>query len=369
METEISRIVEVMKDALLHKLGDEVDLIFQYGSHLKGTAHKYSDIDISYAPVHESTRESITVMVGETMVDLYPMQWSHLERMAEFNDLSSMVLLESRIVYRRTPASAERFRALSARLLALLQPEAQPQMVRLAQEIFQNTGYAYYLLHQQAASGHWLGCVQQAQSILKTILHCLAVCNQACIDTRKMAQVMALPKLPVGFAETVERIAISLDPGELRAACDTLLHTTRDLLLAEQRQVLCQQASFPAVFNSGYPELQGDLQRVMLACERRDVLSLKTSLISLYLELSLGITRVLTGIEYSNFNALSEYEQDLVALGFPPLIPYLASGDFDQLHRQCVVFGEHLKRFLAERSVDLNAFDTLDELRTALAAR
>jgi hypothetical protein len=36
-------------------------------------------------------------------------------------------------------------------------------------------------------------------------LHCLAVCNQACIDTRKIGQVLALPKLPVSFAETVDR--------------------------------------------------------------------------------------------------------------------------------------------------------------------
>ncbi len=367
LETDIPLAIEVMKDALLHKLGDEVDLIFQYGSYLKGSAHRYSDVDLSYVPVHASTGESITVMVGETMIDLYPMHWSHLERMAEFNDISSMVLLENRILYQRTEASTERFRALSNRLRALLLPEAQPQMIRKAQEIFMNIGYAYYLLHQQAAKDQWLGCVQQAQTILRTILHCLAVCNQACIDTRKMAQVMALSKLPEGFAETVERITISTDAKQLLSACERLLQNTRALLLAEQRRVLRREATFPEVFNHGYPELMGDLQHVMLACERKDMSSLKTSLISLYLELSLGITRVLTGVEYSNFNALSDFEQDLVAFGFPPLLPYLASGDFEQLHPQCLAFGEHLEEFLAERSVEMNAYATLDELRSALA--
>jgi hypothetical protein len=32
MKDDFQLIVEVMKDALLRKLGDEVDLIFQYGS-------------------------------------------------------------------------------------------------------------------------------------------------------------------------------------------------------------------------------------------------------------------------------------------------------------------------------------------------
>ena len=114
-------IVAALKNALLRKLGAEVDLIFEYGSHLKGNTHRYSDLDISYVPVHEATWESITVMVGETLVDLYPIHWAHLERMADFRDLSSAVLLNNRIVYQRTEAVAERFRALSARLSALQQ--------------------------------------------------------------------------------------------------------------------------------------------------------------------------------------------------------------------------------------------------------
>ena len=363
---EISQIIEVLKDALLRKSGDEVDLIFQYGSHLKGTTHQYSDVDISYVPVHESTWESITVMVGETMVDLYPIHWSQLDQMAEFKDLSSKVLLESRIVYQRTEESAERFRGLAARLQILQKPEARPEMIRKAQEIFQETGYACYLLRQQAEAGQWLSCCQQAQNILRTVLHCLAVLNQSCIDTRKMTQVMALPMLPAGFTETVERITNSFDPDELVLACEKLLNTTRDLVLAEQRQVLCHETTFPEAFNNAYPELRGDLQHVMLACERMDMFSLKTSLISLYQELSRGITQVFAGIEYSDFNALSEYEQNLVALGFPALLPDLISGDFDRIHQQCLVFGEYLKKYLADQSVELNTYQTLNELRSAL---
>ena len=213
-EDEIPVVLEILKETLLQKLGTEVDLIFQYGSHLRGNAHKFSDVDLSFVPVHETTWENVTVLVGETLVDLYPMHWPHLERMANFDDRSSMVLLENRILYQRNAAAAERFRALSAQLFILLQPEARPDMIRKAQKTFQETAYPYYLLRLQAAAGHTLGCCQQAQSILQTVLHSLAVCNQACIDTRKMAQVMALPKLPADFARTVERISASFDPND-----------------------------------------------------------------------------------------------------------------------------------------------------------
>jgi hypothetical protein len=192
--------------ALLRDLGDEVDLIFRYGSQLKGTMHTYSDLDISYVPVHESTQHSITVMVDDMLCDLYPIRWSQLEKMANFENVSSTVLLKYEIVYQRSQAVAARFQALPAQLHALQQPAARPAMLRKALEIFQQTGYPYYRLRQQAATGHLLSCLQQTQTILSTVLHCLAVCNQACIDTRKIGQVLALPKLPVGFAETVNRV-------------------------------------------------------------------------------------------------------------------------------------------------------------------
>jgi len=55
MAIDIIRVTEVLKETILRDLGDEVDLIFRYGSYLKGTTHKYSDLDISYTPVHETT--------------------------------------------------------------------------------------------------------------------------------------------------------------------------------------------------------------------------------------------------------------------------------------------------------------------------
>jgi hypothetical protein len=287
--------------------------------------------------------------------------------MANFDNISCTVLLKSQIVYQRSEAVAERFLALPERLRALQQPEARPAMLRKAQEIFQGIGYQYYLLQQQAANGHRLSCLHHTRNILRTVLHCLMVCNQACIDTRKLDQVLALPKLPLGFAETVDQITQSTDPDELLAACETLLQTTRNLLLAEQQQIQRSETTFPAVFKAGYPELKGDLQHLMLACERQDRFNF--NLISLYHELMIHMARAFSGIEYSSFNSLAEYEQDLAALGFPDLLSYLLAGDLAGLQRQCQTFDERLQQFLSEHSVELNAFATLDELQRYLQVK
>jgi hypothetical protein len=367
MAIDIIRVTEVLKNAILRELGDEVDLIFRYGSQLTGTTHKYSDIDISYTPLHEATWNSITVVVEDTMIDFYPIHWSQLEQMANFDNISCTVLLENQVVYQRTKEVGERFRELPMRLHALQRSESRPIMLRKAQEIFQSIGYQYYLLKQQAKNGHLLSCLQLAQHILKTVTHCLMICNQACIDTRKLSQVLSLPKLPIGFAETVNWVINTSVPDDILKACEVLLNTTRELLLAEQRQVQRSAETFLKVFNSAYPELKGDLQHLMLACERQDMYNF--NLVSLYHELMIHIAQALTGIKYSNFNCIAEYEQNLETLGFPNLLPYVVAKDFDGLHRQCQLFDQHLQRFLIEYLVALNVFSTLDELQKNLEAR
>jgi hypothetical protein len=359
-------VVDTLQAALLRRMGDEVDLIFQYGSHLKGTAHEYSDVDISWVPIHATTWNAITVMVDDTLFDLYPIHWARLEQMAAYSDVSATVLLSSRIAYQRTDGAAERFRGLSAQLRDLLQPDARPEMVRRALEIFQGAGYDTYLLREQAANDHQTGCLKQAHAILRTVLHCLAVCNQQCIDTRKLAQVLALPKLPVDFAATVERVVAAMEPQDVVAAVETLLRTTRDLLLTEQRQCLGAAATYPDVFAAAYPELKRDLQAIMQACERQDMFALKGAVLSLQHEMARGVAQVATGFVSTGFNGLADYDQDLTALGFPALTPLLVAGDFAALHRQTLLFDQRLREFLAERAVKLNNFATLAELQQFL---
>jgi hypothetical protein len=352
---------------MLRRLGEEVDLIFQYGSQIKGTTHKFSDVDLSFVPVHDTTWENITVLVNDTLFDFYPMHWSHLERMAEFRDVSASVLLQNRVLYSRNEEAQRHFELLGERLRGLQQPGAKPQMVRLAMEIFQGIGYAFYLLQRQAEIRHQAGCLKQAHSILKTVLHCLAVCNQACIDTRKLDQVLALPRLPAAFAGSAQRVIVAIEPDELLAATGALLQTTREFLLAEQREALCAETDFPPAFDSGYPELKRDLQAVMLACEERDLFSLKGSLVSLLHEMSRGIASVNSGVSYSGFHGFSEYEQNLVDLGFPALLPFLESGDLGGLYQGCLAFDARLREFLIERNVALNNFATPDDLEKFLA--
>jgi predicted nucleotidyltransferase len=366
---DMQAILRTLTEALVERQRDEVDLVFQYGSYVRGTPHEYSDGDLSWVPAHPETWDSITVMVADRLYDLYAMHWSHLEAMAEFRDVSSSVLLHSRILYARDDAAAARFAALGDRLRALLTPEARPEMVRRASEILRSTGWDLTLLRLQAEAGHRAGSLRQALGIFRTVLHGLAVLNQAMIDTRKIEQVLALPKLPAGFAELAARAMATTDAAEALAVTEALLRATRELVLAEERVALRETTTYPEAFDSAYPELKRDLQGVMQASEQEDRLALKGSLLSLYHELSYAIARVTTGVALSELAVQADYEAGLTALGFPPLLDLMLEQDYAKLRGQCDAFDDRLRAFLAEHDVGLNAFADLDELRRFLDQR
>ena len=361
---DITSTINLMQAALLREMGDDVELIIRFGSHVRGNTHAYSDLDIAYVPREGAPYHAITVMVDETLVDLFPMSWSWLQRMATYDAIQCTVLTHSEIIYWRDESAVSRYWTLVDEMLARQRPEARPEMVRRALEIFQRTGYPYYLLREAAADGRLTACFFHARRILDTVLHTLGVVNQSCLDTRKLSEVLALRLLPADFAATLDRLTTATTPDAIVAATDELLRTTRALLVTEQARVLAGETSYPAVLHGAYPELKGDLQHVMLAAEREDWFDLK--LFSFYHELMIHLAEAETGVPYDGFNGLVDYEQDLLALGFPDLTADVVAGDFAALHRHSAEFDARLRAFLVERGVALQSFSDLDELRSHL---
>lgn len=364
---DIPRTIRLMTAALLRDMGDDVDLIIRFGSHLRGNTHAYSDIDLAFVPREGAPSLAITVMVDDTLIDLFPIRWPWVERMATYDVVQCTILARSEIIYRRDEAAAARYGALVRDMQARQQPAARPEMVRRALDIFQRTGYPYYLLHEAAAAGRLTACFFHTRRILDTVLHCLGVVNQRCLDTRKWEEVLALPRLPDGFEATLTAVTTAVTPHAMIAATDTLLRTTRALLIAEQTAALRQDRTYPDVLDSAYPELKGDLQHVQLAAERNDWFDLK--LFSFIHELMIHLAEAETGVPYDDFNGLIDYERDLAALGFPDLTAAVVAGDFDLLHRRTAEFDAHLREHLTAHGVALNSFDTLDDLEAYLQRR
>jgi hypothetical protein len=366
MNIDLDRILTLLQETMLAELGDEVELIFRYGSTVRSATHQYSDLDVSFVPRHESTWNSVTVLIDNVMVDFYPIHWSRLEAMAGFDDVSGTLLSTAEILYQSDDAAANRFRGLSKTLASWLQPGKKPDMLRKAMEIFKKTTYQYFLLTEQS-DDNAVACVHHARNVHTQILQILAVCNQKSIDTRKREQVYGLPDLPDGFVTLSEQIVNSTDGVELKDACGKLLSATRMLLVSQQRELHGSTRSVRESLDEAYPEFKGDLQHVMLACQRRDFFNLSAT--SLIHELMIHLSEATDGVAYSDFNGLSDYQKDLEAMGFPDLIEPVGEKDYSELLRRCREFDRRLVSFHEEQNLPLYSYADVEEFEAYLRER
>ena len=96
---------------------DEADLLLLYGSYLTRDAGPRSDVDLCFVPATERGWQ-----VAETFIyqgvgyDLFGMDWSRVERIAQLTGSLTPLVADSRI-YARTPEEQERLLDLRARLV------------------------------------------------------------------------------------------------------------------------------------------------------------------------------------------------------------------------------------------------------------
>lgn len=370
---QTDRIADLMVAALTDRIGGEIDIVFRYGSSVGGGSHRWSDLDFSYVPRSADTWESITVMVDEILFDLYPLHWSTLERLAEWEDWRASILDSHQVVYRRDEAAEHRFAGLITRHQALQRPAARAEMVGKALAIFQRAGHDRYQIHRlartDAAGPEQMilnACRTHARRIVDYISHCLVVANQQQVDTRKLEELDRLPLKPVGLSATLESITAAQTVEQIRDGIGHLMDSTYSVLLDEQQRTHRSSAPFAAVLEAAYPELKADLQRILIACERRDRFGALGKALALYHELTIHLAIAERGVRYSQFNSPADYQADLAARGFPELLDPAANGDFDRLYRQTLRFDERMRETLIEGGAALNDFADEAELTTWL---
>lgn len=362
MTIDVPRIADLIIENFKEGLGDEIQMIFMFGSRTKGTAHPKSDFDMCYVPLQESTWAHRTVTVEGILFDLFPLHWSQLERMANFDDPRTSLVMDARVVHHRTEEALARFRGLQDRIRELEQPAARPQMVAKAQGIFRQTGYPFLQLRLAARRDDLLSGKAHARQIISTVTHLLMVANQTHIDTRKPSQVLALPRLPEDCGVLLNRIYGASDVRELASACESLLQKTRAFLLAEQLALPQEPKTYTEEFRSLYPELKDMVQHILRGCEARDPYMTTDAVLVLEEEVASPLARVLTGAACTSFHTPADFWHCLAELGFPNLLPAVIARDYDALREQALAFDRRLRDLLTENAVPLDDFGSEQEL-------
>lgn len=143
--SDVFAIADILVEHAVQTYGDEIAIIAYYGSYAKGTASPTSDLDIFYIPEPGKARALSSQFVIEGRpYDFWPVSWALAEEIADATTtrpwvLAASLLIDAKVLYQRSTADLERFRALQARTEALTEPPQRRKMIKQALVEFQQT--------------------------------------------------------------------------------------------------------------------------------------------------------------------------------------------------------------------------------------
>ena len=366
MKFDIDTLQSMLIEHAKTVLGDKLDLVFIYGSSLTNKRHRYSDFDISFVPSDTNVWDGgITVILDGIMLDFYPIHWSRLEAMSCMDVMGGTILYNSSLVYSRNEESKVKFDNLRSGLERNLSFDKRKDMIYKSMAQLKSASYQHFLI--SCSKGNSLECMFHAKNLVNELLLSLSQLNQQCIDTRKRDQINSLKLVPKDFMKLIDQLLYETGQENIEDLSFNLLNMTRELLVSEQRKLKNNAKDIKEALNEGYPEFKGDLQRTEIACEREDLLS-SAYLLCIH-EFMIHLAPAVEGVEYNEFNAMSDYFMDLAVEGFPDLVPYVQKKDFNGLKKGLMEFDQALRVFHRKHEIPLYEYGSLEDLDKFIKSR
>ena len=348
-------------------MGDELDVVFLYGSRLKGTTRRHSDFDLSFIPREGASKcTNLTVSVGGVLFDLYPIGWDGMERLAGFDNPSTSLLFCTEVVYVRDESVRARFDALRTRAEELMSPAGHDTMAHKALELFRKLGPDHYLLTAQVAADDLFTAKHRVMRLLAGLSHCLAVLNQTAVDTRRPENLLALPKRPSALDTHLAVLVESTDVGAMQHAMTLLMQQTRALVLTELQDCVGGPLRLKDFFN--YPEARNALLAILDATERGNRYLALCVLTAWQNELAQVMTKLETGCDVPDDLLFPEIGTTYLTHGFPDLMPAVLAGDAAALKEGIAAYDALLRQFFLDNDVPLCDFTDNAALSDWLAA-
>lgn len=363
--SDVFRVAALLVEHARRAFPGQVAIIAYYGSHAKGTATAASDLDLFYIP-DEGKADALSsqFVLDGLPYDFWPVSWSFAEDMANARPgrpwaRAASLIADAKVLFARSPADLERFTALQRRVAELTQPAQRAYMLDRAVEA---------LREAWAHLGRWHATGDDrmaAKRFLDAIVNALALANQVVLAKgweSDPAQVEQLPARPEGFAALARRVLID---GDL-AAADALADAARRVLRA-----MWSRAPVPAAdaFRDAYPFVPEFVNKVLAACERRNITAACVAALQLQDELAQLLDRVARGDAPAELLAPGDARAAYAGAGLPDLVAPAVAGDLDELARRARALDERLRAWLTAREVALNVLAGEDDLRRFLERR
>lgn len=375
--SDVFRIAEILVSYAARAHQDEIAIIAYYGSHAKGLASPTSDLDIFYIPDKGKAGSLCSqFIIDDLPYDFWPVSWELAENIANARAgrswaVAASMIADAQVLYHRSQGDLDRFNALQARIAELTRPEGRQMMVGRALDEFKNTLFQLGQMQFAVAEGDVAGLHWAGWKFVNSVVNCLALVNQTYFTKgwgANLPQVLKMSHKPAGLEEMLRSIIMPQDADSMLETADRLAKGVRRILLAAQASI-SEPVAARQVFKDFYFFVSEYKNKILAACERRDVLAAGFAAFQLQEEICQLLNKVENGFYGVDFNLLGEYTGAYEKAGFPDLLESASQGDLGELARQVRRLDEKTLEWFGRHSIELNILESEEELRGFLNQR
>jgi len=375
--SDVFRIADVLVSHAVRAHKDEIAIIAYYGSYAKGTASPTSDLDIFYIPDEGKARSLCSQFIIDGLpYDFWPVSWELAENIANARAgrpwaVAASLIADAQVLYHRSQGDLDRFNTLKARIAELTRPESRKIMVERALDEFKNTLFQLGQMRFAVADDDVAGMCWVGQKFVNSAVNCLALVNQTYFTKgwgANWSQILKMPQKPDRLEEMIRNIIMPQDMGNMLEEAGRLAKRVRAILLAAQAS-LSEPVDARDVFKDFYFFVFEYKNKVLSACERKDVLTAGFAAFHLQEEICQLMNKVENGFYGADFNLLGEYTGAYKKAGFPDLLESASQGDLVELARQVRRLDEKAIEWFRSHSIELNILESEEELHRFLNQR
>jgi predicted nucleotidyltransferase len=370
--TDVFAVAEVLLSHAVETHGEEIDIVAYYGSRARGDCRPDSDLDIFYIPAEgKDPPVGRTFLLQGLLFDFWAIPWNLLEGFATGRvrgwAFAPGLVHQAKVLYARSEEQSARFARVQQMVLDLQKPEARPEMIGRALEMFGRVLGHVGNLRLATAEGDIADVRYAGWLVIQSAWECLALANQVFFERgllKGLAEQHKLAHRPPLLEQLIATISTAPEPDQvLRAAEELALGTRR--ILRELQGELPARATVQAQFEQSYPELEDMVGKLLAACAQGDPIVASAEAWKLQHELSMMLNEVTPGAGRPGFNLYHEFATAYGELGFPDLLA-LTSGSLNDLAQQAKLWDERLRRWLRDESVGLCEYESLEKLEASL---
>ena len=375
--SDVFKIAQILVSHAVRAHKDEVAIIAYYGSYAKGLASPTSDLDLFYIPDEGKARSLCSQFIIDGLpYDFWPVSWKLAEDIANARGgrpwaVAASLIADAQVLYHRSQGDLDRFNALQARITELTKPESRKVMVERALDEFKNTLFQIGQMRSAATDDDVAGMRWAGRKFVNSAVNCLALVNQTYFSKgweADLSQVLEMQHKPDSLEDMIRAIIMSQDTDRMLEEADRLAQEVRGILLAAQASI-SEPVDARDVFKDFYFYVFEYKNKVLSACERKDVLAAGFAAFHLQEEICQLMHKVERGFYGTDFNLLGEYIGGYEKAGFPDLLEPASQGDLVELARQVRRLDERVQEWFESHSIELNILESEKELRQFLNQR